>query len=118
MLYAPVTGHPQLSDRYTKLGSDEARAAQQEVAEALLGLRGPAYTDEGTLALLQLALVHQINFQLQQGVEPDTVRSESKSHPGMMTVFRDRYVSPRAATLAAEATNAKYPGFRPPPWGV
>jgi hypothetical protein len=112
-----ITDHPLLSDKFAGLKSDEARDAQHQLAELLLNLTPPAYT--GVQAEeLGYAIVSQINFQLQKSLEPEVVKSQSNTHPGMTTAYRDRYVSPLAWSIVSRVTRVRTVGFTPPGIGV
>ena len=112
-----ITDHPLLSKKYTGLATDPERQAQQIMAEMLLDLRAPAYTGDAALELAY-AVVAQINFQLQHGLEPEVVKSVSNTHPGLTTSYRDRYVSPAAWAIVQRVTGVKTVGFTPPGIGV
>lgn len=112
-----ITEHPLLSEQYNKLKTDEEREAQQIKAEMLLGLVAPAYT-AAKAEELAYAVVEQINFQLQHGIEPDVLKSVSNAHPGNTTAYRNRYVSPTAWAIVERVTGVKTVGFRAPGIGV
>jgi hypothetical protein len=96
----------------------ETREEYNAVAEQLLGLHAPAYTDQGVVTTLATAIAFQINFMVEQGIEPKVLRSKSNAHPGNTTAYRDRLVDPTAAALVASVTGRQEVGFRAPGWGV
>lgn len=112
-----VTNHPLLIKKWAGLPTDEARIQHNILAELLLGLKAPAYAGDDGERLL-LATVLQINFQLEQGLEPDISRSVSNTQPGMMTSYRDRYVSPEALRIVCDVTGVTYTAFGVPGRGV
>src|SRR5690242_2429966 len=112
-----ITDHPLLSDAYTRLATDEAREANQVLAEMLLGLKAPAYAGEAA-ERLGYAVVIQINFQLQHGIEPAVLKSVSNTHPGNTTSYRDRYVDPMAWKIVEEVTGVVTVGFKAPGIGA
>lgn len=103
--------------RFQKLKTDDERVAQNELAELLLNLRRPAYTgvdaDE-----LTYAVALQVAFQLEQGYTPEIVKSQTRSHPGDTTGYRDRYIHAGAAAIVARVTRTATVGFSPTPRGV
>lgn len=114
---AGSSAEPLLSEKYLKLKSDDERAAQQETAERLLNLSEPAYTG-AQMDAIQLALVHQINFQLEHGMTPEVMRSIGNAHSGLNTSYRDRWLSPVAWRIIEVTTGVQYVGFRAPGFGV
>jgi hypothetical protein len=93
LLTAKVTGLPQ-----------SQQDGQQQTAEALLGLRSPAYSLTDDVEKIVLALVHQMNFQVAQGVDPLFVSASASTHAKQSTVYRDRYINPVAKQLVDEVT--------------
>lgn len=71
MLYT-VNHHPALSPKAKAMKQDSTVVfdAQVLMAETLLGLFPPAYTDARVVAQLQLAVVLQVNWQVQYGMDP------------------------------------------------
>lgn len=114
-LYA-IDAHPLLSKKFDALPPEE-QEAQHLLAEMLLDLRAPVYTGNPALEL-SYAVVEQINFQLQRGLEPEVLKSVSNTHPGNTTAYRDRYVSPAAWAIVQRVTGVKTVGFTPPGIGV
>jgi hypothetical protein len=112
MLY-DVTAHPLLAapdSKFQKLKTDAEREAQNLLAELLLDLRAPAYTDDAATEL-GYAVALQVAFQLEQGYTPEIVRSQSRSTPGDGTSYRDRYLHPGAAAIVSRVTGATPVGF-------
>jgi hypothetical protein len=118
LLFEPLIGHALLSGQFAGLPDDDQRNAQQEIAELLLGLSSPFPTDPELVEAVKLAVVLQINYQLQQGTEPETVKSMTQNHPGIMTSYRDRYLSPRAAAIVASLMHVKAVRWEVPTRGV
>jgi hypothetical protein len=112
-----ITGHPLLSDKYNKLKDDDEKTAQNYVAELLLNLREPVYTGDDADELGH-AIVRQINFQMEQGITPEVLRSVSNAHPGNTTQYRDRWVEPGAWAIVARVTGVQQVRFVPPGFGV
>jgi hypothetical protein len=114
----PLLDHPLLSEQYIQLPSADEKSAQAMLAEDLLGLVPPAYTDERIVATLTTALALQVNFQLSQGIDVFKLKSLSTTHPGNTTQNRDRYIHPEAWRLVSQVTGAVVLGFSPPGIGV
>lgn len=112
-----VTGHPLLIPKFAGLASDEARKEHNNLAELLLGLKAPAYVGDDATKLV-MAVVLQINFQLERGLDPLVNKSISNQHPGNTTTYRDRIVSPEAAAIVEKVTGARQVAFRVPSYGV
>jgi hypothetical protein len=115
-----VTASSILADptgRFQKLKTDAERIAQNELAELLLGLYPPAYTGDDAAALT-VAVAIQVAFQLEQGFTPEIVKSQTRSHPGDTTGYRDRYIHAGAAAIVARVTRTATVGFSPTPRGV
>lgn len=113
----PVTDHPLLGQKFISLKTEEAQVQENIRAEMLLGLKGPAYTGDDK-DRLKLAVVHQINFQLEQGLTPEIHRSVTNNVPGASTAYRNRIVSPEAWKIISDVTGVQTIGFRPPGIGV
>ncbi len=106
-----------LSDKYAKLASDAERLSYHLLAEQLLDLRAPVYT--GTDAEeLGFAVVLQINFLLQQGMEPLVKKNIVKGSPSISEGYRDRLINPNAALIVARVTGRQQVRFTPPFAGV
>lgn len=74
--------------------------ANVTLAEILLGLHEPALTDETDVERLQFAIVQQINFQVQQGLDAlIEVSSGISSQATKSVVWRDTFVNPRALAI-------------------
>jgi hypothetical protein len=89
------------------LGAD-GMLGQQLTAEMLLGLRAPAYSVPADVERIHLALVHQMNFQAAQGIDPLFMSAAASTHAKQSDVYRDRFISPIAAQIVAEVA-AQYP---------
>jgi hypothetical protein len=111
MLLYDLSTHPDatalLTAKVTGLAAAQQRG-HQATAERLLKLRSPAYTAAEDVENIALALVHQMNFQVAQGIDPQFVSSAASTHARQSDVYRDRYVSPVAADIVAEVA-AQYP---------
>jgi hypothetical protein len=115
ILYAVPADHPLLSGKWPADAGEQA--AQNALAEQLLDLRAPAYTGDAADELTT-AVVLQINFQLQHGIEPHVIRTANQSNPGVSTTYRDRYVNPEALAVVCRVTGRRYVGFTVPGAGV
>lgn len=113
----PVGEHPLLGKAWAALKEDETRTAENVRAEMLLGLKAPAYPGDDKVKLTY-AVVHQINFQLEQGISPEIHKSVTNNQPGIMTAYRNRIVSPEAWKIVSDVTGVQTIGFRPPGIGV
>ena len=113
----PVADHPLLSARYKALGTQPEKDAHAVLAELLLGLHPPALVDDQA-ETLTYAVVKQINFLLQQGVEPSILETSNQSTPGIATSYRDRYVDPGALAIADQVLKRARVGFTVPGPGV
>jgi hypothetical protein len=116
ILYPVAANHPSLSGKWPT--DADKQEEQNALAEQLLDLRGPAYTDANAVEELTRAVVLQINFQLQHGIEPHVIRTANQSNPGVSTTYRDRYVNPEAMALVCRVTGRRYVGFTVPGAGV
>lgn len=108
-----VLAHPLLADttsRFQKLKTDDERRGQNQLAELLLDLRTPAYTDDAADEL-GYAVALQVAFQLEQGYTPEIVRTQSRSTPGDATTYRDRYLHPGAVAIVSRVTGVTAVGF-------
>ena len=86
-----------LSSDFTKNLSEDDFTAYREIAEAVLGLRAPALTDALDIARLRIAILLQINFMSQFGLDPYVKASEGmSSQASSSVVWRDRFIDPRA----------------------
>lgn len=106
-----VAGHPLLGAKFTALG-EERQESEQILAELLLNLTKPVYTGDDAEEL-GYAIVRQINFQLEAGITPEVMKSVSKTVPGNVETFRDRYLEPGAAAIVARVTKVATVGFSP-----
>lgn len=103
MIY-DVSGHALLSKKVLALKSEspEAFSKQVSVAEMLLGVYPPASTQVLVASRLSLAVVLQLNFQIEQGIDPLYVSASSSSHTRNSVQYRDRHIDPRAAQIVAQ----------------
>lgn len=116
-----LSGHPLLADpknKYNNLKGDPERAAQQSLAEILLGLEEPIATDAGEVEQIGYAIALQILFQMEQGATPMVDKSNNLQHPGNATVYRDRWLDPRAADIIRRVTGIEPVRFSAPSFGV
>src|SRR5690349_31702 len=74
----------------------------QLLAETLLALRAPVVTDDSDLAKMKLAIVLQMNFQVEEGTDPLILSGVASTHSKQSKSFRDRWVDPRALAIVAE----------------
>jgi len=106
-IYVVPPDHPLLTEKVLKL-VDKPQAApndrftmQQIVAEALLGAKAPAFTDADAVTMAEIAIVRQMNFQVEQGLDPFTQESATSTRSQQGVVWRDRFLDPVAAQLWA-----------------
>lgn len=112
-----ITGHPLLSSKFNALASDDQKNAHIINAQLLLQLRAPAYAgDEADQ--LGYAIVRQVNFQLEQGITPEFMKSVSKGVPGNVETYRDRYVEPGAWAIVSHVTKVEQVRFSVPGRGT
>lgn len=98
-LYSIEPADP-LASAFTKALSEEDFAAYHELAEAVLGLTAPALTEVSDIARLRIAIMLQINFMSQFGLDPYVKASEGmSSQAASSVVWRDRYIDPRALAI-------------------
>lgn len=76
--------------------------AQQETAEVLLKLRTPVYTLAADVEKIGLAIAHQMNFQVAQGIDPRFTQTATSTHSKQTNVYIDRFIDPVAAALVNE----------------
>jgi hypothetical protein len=114
--YAPPLANPLLSASYKALDADE-QLAHHILAELLLDLRAPIYTDTDGEEM-SYAIVRQINFQVKHGITPDMVRASSNSRSGVTENYRDRYLDPGAWAIVARIDEREAVEFNAPGVGV
>lgn len=90
-----------LTAKVTSLSSSQ-QTAMQQTAESLLRLRSPAYTKTEDVERVVLAIVHQMNFLVAQGVDPRFTQTATSAQGGQTNVYRDRVLDPLAAQLVEE----------------
>jgi hypothetical protein len=83
-------------------------AAQQEVAEALLGLtdRMVARLSAAQLVRVSLAVVLQLNMQVEAGLDPFVVASETSSAQAESVTYRDVAIHPQALEIITQVQSA------------
>ncbi len=91
------------SPKVRQLASADADgfAAQQDVAETLLGVSGQLVARLSTAQLAQAshAVALQMNLQVEQGLDPFIVASESAGQQGESVNYRDVNVHPNALEI-------------------
>lgn len=110
-----VTAHPILTPKALAITPAEKFASHVLLAESLLGVSGPAYTDTDLLDKARLAVAIQVNFQAEQGIDPFVYRSVSSAHSSQSAVYREHLVDPRAlamwrSTLSADDMADRFGG--------
>ena len=102
MIYDLEQDHEMLTPKVKAL-DDEPFAEQVNTAEALLGLIDRKKVVRARdVKLVLLALAHQVNFQVEQGVDPLVERESSSSHTRQSVSWRDRWVNPVATSILAQ----------------
>lgn len=81
--------------------SSEVFELNQLLAEAVLGLPVTAYSDPSDLEQIELAVVLQLNFQAEQGIDPYIYKELWLLPQKQRKVYADRYADPRALLLAS-----------------
>lgn len=115
-----VTGHPLLAapgNKFNALATPEEKIAQNELAEAFLGLVSPAYVGDDA-EKLTFAVALQVLFQMDQGLTPHIMKSEVQNRPGVTTTFKERFIHPGAAELVARVTRTSHHLFSAPTFGA
>lgn len=98
-LYTVDQTHP-LASSYTAELSSTAFDAHEELAEVVLGLGEPALTDASDIARLQMAIILQINWMSQFGIDPYVKASEGmSSQASSSVVWRGEMIDPRAMAI-------------------
>lgn len=114
-----IDGHTLLSEKFHAEDDPEAEVNLQSVAERLLGLAPPAYVGpQHTLDAIADAIVLQINYMMERGIDPSVTKSISDSTPGVMTTYRDRWVDPNALEMIRQVTKVVYVGMTAPGRGI
>jgi hypothetical protein len=116
-LYPDTDALPLLADsngRYRKLKTNEERADQLVLAELLLNLTEPVFTDRDADQIMY-AIALQVTFQMEQGVlTAQMMKSVSTATgAGSTTSYRDRYLHPGAAAIIARVCGRATVGFSP-----
>ncbi len=98
-----ISSNPLRSPKVLLLATAEATkyAAQQEVAEAMLGLSSTFVSGLATAQLTRVshAVVLQLNMQVEQGLDPFIVQSESAAAQDESVTYRDVAIHPQAAAI-------------------
>lgn len=116
-----VSSNPFLNNekgKFQSLEDPDERESYCLVAEALLRVGENAVTEPTKLVTMQNAISLQVNFLLDQGMAPHIAAQTSQSSPGVTSTFRNRWLDPRAAALAANALGIEAVRFQPPMFGV
>lgn len=93
--------HP-LASEYVKRLTPDAFAAQQVMAESLLGLSLPKLTDADVVERLEIALIQQVDFQVQQGMDGLILEAMGVGSQATKSMkWRDRYLNPMSARIVA-----------------
>lgn len=101
-LYDTLTKDHALASDFVKRLSDDTFEAQQVLAEMLLGLSTPVITDANVVERLQIAIIQQIDFQVQQGFDPLILESMGVGSQATKSMtWRDRYINPRSAAIVS-----------------
>jgi hypothetical protein len=110
-----VTTHPALSGKAREMVTSKIEQFDAGVllAETLLKLTEPALTDVRKAAQAALAVAMQVNWQIELGIDPFFMSSESTGKMEEAVSYRSDVplVDPRAAQLAAVAMGSL------DPWG-
>lgn len=99
-----VGGHPLLSGKANQLSPQELQG-QVLLAESLLGVPATAHTDQRLRERAELAVVLQVNFQLESGTDPLIVRRIHSSHTTQTTEYWGKYIDPRAMEVWLSTTS-------------
>ena len=97
-----VTSHPLLSGKVVALAGDSAKfSAQQALAEAVLDLTADyaARLTTDQTARVTMAVVLQMNFQVEQGLDPFVVSQESSVQQGETRTYTGHAVHPQARAI-------------------
>ena len=99
MLLYDIDDHPFLTPKSQALES-EILHSHQLLAETLLGLSAyDVFSDQADIDQVELAIAMQINFQVEQGLDPYVSKSVSSGQSKQSTVYRDGYLDPRAVAI-------------------
>lgn len=81
--------------------SSDKYKAQQDLAEAVLGLTslflGKLTIDQTNQVIMAVAL--QLNFQVEQGLDPFVLKSDSSQQQGETKVYQNTVVHPQARAI-------------------
>jgi hypothetical protein len=110
-LYALTDVTSLLSSGFTGKSAPD-QATYQVLAEMQLGLLPPAYSGDDAKRLAY-AVALQINYQLERGVTPESVRSSGNSQAGNTTAYRDRTVHSGARRIVEQVTGVKQVRYEP-----
>lgn len=95
-----ITGSALISGKVAALPL-EKRTAQHDLAEALLSLSA-AFVERLSseqMARVKMAVVLQLNFQVEQGLDPFIVQSQSAAAQGEARTYRDNAMHPQAIAI-------------------
>lgn len=108
VLYS-VSGHAKLAPKTALLDTTANREkflAEQRLAESLLRQyaalpQEPTSLTEDEVEDVRLGIVVQMNFQVEQGIDPLVASRVSSSHTKQAVEYRDRIVNPQAIALVS-----------------
>lgn len=101
-LYSDIADHPYLTPMVLAIGGAKLKQ-EQILAERLLGLNTPVFTDARDVEEVLLAIAIQINFQVAEGIDPFYKKAASSSQSKTSVVYRDNVMlDPRAADIIAD----------------
>lgn len=99
MILYDIDDHPFLTGKSKALEADVLHSYQL-LAENLLGLSAyDVFTAQADIDSAELAIAMQINFEVEQGLDPFVQKSASSGNSKQSVVYRDGYVDPRAAEI-------------------
>jgi len=109
-----ISAHDLLSDGADGLNADEL-AAQTVLAEVLLGLRAVTGLSGTDLENAQLAVVLQVNYQVELGAAPGLLKSEREGdvQHDYNQVGMHPYAQQLASTVLTDVTTAASLKFEP-----
>lgn len=100
--YDGIQDHDFLSKKSQSEGS-KSLENHQILAESLLGLNESLFTADRDLLEIRLAIVLQINFQVEQGIDPMYIKASSSGHSHQGVTYRDNWIDPRAMQIVERA---------------
>ena len=99
-----LTGYALLSGKVLALG--DKFAPNQLLAETLLGV-SPAFVARLTgdqVAQVVMAVALQLNFQVEQGLDPFILKSDSSQQQGESKTYQDNVIHPQAQAIIGNIT--------------